>query len=660
MSTQNWSQSMGFRGLVLAVALISVTVIADKLRLRFDLTDEGRFTLSDSTIEFLGNLAQEIRINFYYSKSAEGVPHGMKAHVSLVRDFLREFEAATAGKITLREVDPQPDTDEDLEARRSGVNAVKLPTGGEFFFGISLLSGSREASLPFFDPRRAQFLEYDLLEATVRVIRGKKVKVALASDLPLSGDTAGLPMRGYGQDRKWAFVRELERMFELEVIKLSALGESSLSEYDAVVVVHPKKVELSALYALDQYFMSGKPLALFVDPFLRKELSLPQEEGANPWSGDNTFSSFWVGSEKSEKDSVVRLLKAWGVNAATTQVVGDLKQPTRINMGGEQIDYPAILSLGEVSFSKESPMTAQLQAMVLSEATALTFTEKEGLTWTPLLQTSDAGRLGPARDALFSPNLLQNNLSREESVRTLAAFVSGQFESAFPDGKPGLPNNSQGEEESERSDDDGESQAHKSKQKSTGNLIVVGDVDLLTDDHSVRSFRLGSQVLMQPINNNLSFAVNMVETLAGLTELLSVRSRGEFSRPFTRLQEIRKQAQEKYQKEEEKLSQELSELQKKLNEMEGARIEGNRLVLSDQQQAEIERFREREIEIRKARREVRKKLREDIEALGKKLTWLNVSVMPLLVGCFGFLFFWRRSRLPKVKLVKHQDEEGKA
>ena len=123
--------------------------------------------------------------------------------------------------------------------------------------------------------------------------------------------------------------------------------------------------------------------------------------------------------------------------------------------------------------------------------------------------------------------------------------------------------------------------------------------------------------------------------MIGDNDLISIRSRGKFTRPFEYVQNLQKEAQKKYKDKEEQLTRELDEVRKAINNLQSHQVQGSKVILSKEQVNEIQRFRDKERQIKKQRREIRKNLREDIEALGQRLTFLNVFLIPLLVGVFG-------------------------
>ena len=175
--------------------------------------------------------------------------------------------------------------------------------------------------------------------------------------------------------------------------------------------------------------------------------------------------------------------------------------------------------------------------------------------------------------------------------------------------------------------------------------MVFSDIDFISDDFSVQKMNFLGQRIIQPANDNLNLMLNAVEHLYGNEALMSIRSRGQSARPFTRLQAMQVEAQMKFQDEESRLQETLKQVQNQLDTLlESAGKKGEtEVILPPEMQAEIKRFRGEERQTRKKLREVRKVLRQDIESLGTRLTVINMLAVPLIVGIIGFFFY--RSRL---------------
>jgi ABC-type uncharacterized transport system involved in gliding motility auxiliary subunit len=159
----------------------------------------------------------------------------------------------------------------------------------------------------------------------------------------------------------------------------------------------------------------------------------------------------------------------------------------------------------------------------------------------------------------------------------------------------------------------------------------------------VRSL-LGQQ-LVQAFADNGAFLTNALDHLSGSRDLINVRSRGSFSRPFDRVEDLRREAELRLRSQEQRLQVELEETERKLLELELARQDGDMLLLTPEQEAELARFQEEQLRIRRALREVRRNLDADIERLGTRLKLINIILVPGLVACAAIgAVGWRNRR----------------
>jgi len=169
-------------------------------------------------------------------------------------------------------------------------------------------------------------------------------------------------------------------------------------------------------------------------------------------------------------------------------------------------------------------------------------------------------------------------------------------------------------------------------------------VDLLSDNLWVQVQNFFGQQIASAFAGNGAFVINALESLAGSSDLISVRSRGSFSRPFTKVEELRAEAEARYLATEQRLEQELAETERRLAELQSARDDGGSLLLTDEQQAEIDRFIDQRAEIRRELRAVQRGLDEDIDRLGTRLKVINIGLVPALLTVIVLLVVWRRRR----------------
>ncbi|MEY4064869.1 MAG: hypothetical protein RIR26_1077, partial [Pseudomonadota bacterium] len=155
---------------ILALVLGCFWIIFSTLGIRLDLTQEKFFTLSDGSKSLVTKLPDDVTLKFYFSSSVKNLPVPIKAYATRVEDLLRQYVATSRGKMTIEILDPRPDTDADNWARRYGLKPVPVGDGSELFFGLAVFAGKKEAVIPYIDPRREQFLEYDISEALQKLI----------------------------------------------------------------------------------------------------------------------------------------------------------------------------------------------------------------------------------------------------------------------------------------------------------------------------------------------------------------------------------------------------------------------------------------------------------------------------------------------------------
>ncbi|MCG8546688.1 MAG: Gldg family protein [Alphaproteobacteria bacterium] len=165
------------------------------------------------------------------------------------------------------------------------------------------------------------------------------------------------------------------------------------------------------------------------------------------------------------------------------------------------------------------------------------------------------------------------------------------------------------------------------------NVILVADADLLEDRAWVQTREFFGQQVQIPFANNADFVSNAIENLAGGDDLISLRSRGTAQRPFNKIDELRLAANREYRAEERQLQKKLQEAEKKLAELETKKKEGGSQAAVDKAvAATAEKFTQEILSTRKALRNVQLALREDIESLESWLRFVNIALIPILVG----------------------------
>lgn len=301
---------------------------------------------------------------------------------------------------------------------------------------------------------------------------------------------------------------------------------------------------------------------------------------------------------------------------------------------------PTVLSLPKQALRKNDPAIGRLSSLLFAFPGAFQGSPPDGLKKDVLVKTSDQCQLVDKFMAQMPGNAIIRDFKPENKPFALAIRLTGQFKTAFPDGKPG----------SNKTDKDKKEDKGKTKKQApslkTGKstVILVGDADMLYDNFCVQRRSLFGQEVVVPLNENLSFAQNLIEYLSGDTRLLSIRGRGVKHRPFLVVRRMQAEAERQWQDQIRALEDKLSETKRKISELERKKDKSQRLALTPEQKEAIRKFRKEEAETRKRLKELRKNLRRDIDRLQRNLEIFNVAMMPCLVGIGGILIAFSKRR----------------
>ena len=615
---------------LLLICLVAVNVMASFIPLRFDLTEERLYTISDGSRKILESLQEPVRINFYYSRNNAELPPNFKTYAQRVQELLEEYAAISNGQLILEISDPKPDTEEEEWAQKYGIKSITLPSGNTVYFGAVVSMLDQEMLLPYFDQRRQEFLEYDITQAIQKVSSTSTSKVGLLSALNLQGGRSRIP--GQPPLQKWVFQSELEKSVSVENLPLST--EEIPDDISLLIVLHPRGFSPRLQYALDQYVLRGGRLVVLLDPNARADMTSPENQ---------------FGQQPQLASDLPDLLKTWGVEYDSTKVVGDRLHSTQVNTGQGVMSFPMWMTFRTQSLDQEHPITAQLENLLFVEAGSLKKAAESQTDFTALLSLSEQSGLIDAFRLRFSaPDQLSRDMKVDDSAKAVVAITAGNFSSAFPNGQPAKEIK---DTQAQAAADESEAETplkhtHLNESADRNSILLFSDVDFLSDQFSVQKLNFLGQSIIQPTNDNLNLMLNAAEHLSGNEALMSIRSRGRFSRPFTRILAMQKQSQLLHQTEERQLLSQLDEVQQRLNSLlESAGKQGQKeVILPPEVQEEIQQFREEERQARRKLRDVRKILRQDIERLGQGLLLLNMLLVPLIVGIIGVFVYRYRTR----------------
>ena len=611
--------------IALAAIVVAVNFLTSAFNARIDLTEGKVYTLSPGTKAILSRLEAPVKIRFYYTQGSNAVPVGLKTFAKRVEDLLSEYRSAADGKLVIEKLNPEPDSDAEDSAALDSVDGQMTNTGEKFYLGMSVSFFDKKAAIPVLAPDRERLLEYDITRAISQVTAAKKPVVGVMSALPVMGRPLN-PMLKQQPAQPWVLVSELKRIFDVRKIELDA--QKIDDDVKVLLVIHPRNITEATEYALDQFVLRGGRLIAFVDPYAYFD---QQPDLQNPFGGAQAGQSTFY-----------NLFKAWGVDVNMNKVVADLTYPS----GAGPNLLPTLLSLNNEALNQEDVVANQVGTMLIPFGGVFSGTPAAGLTQTVLAHTSKNS---------MPVDLIIATLSGEPSTRgfepsgkelPLAIRLTGKFKTAFPGGKP-EPYTPRGE----RKPEDKKPAASQLKESAAENSVVlVADVDMLTDNAAVDVQDVFGQRLVVPRNGNLAFAQGIVEQFSGDSALISLRSRAAFSRPLTVIRQIEAQAQQNYLGKIKELEDSLNQTQEKLLALQKARAGAASAVLTPEQLAEVENFRKKAVETRKDLKELRKTLRVETDTLEFWTKVANIGLVPLLVAMLGIaLALAKRRRVGAVR-----------
>lgn len=629
------SRSVYSLGGVIAVLLILVfaNAILSRANLRWDATADKLYSLSQGSHKILSNLEQDVTLKVFYTRDNVNTPLYIKTYAGRMIDFLKEYEYYSDGKIRVEVIDPQPDSEEEEWAQKYGVRGVNLPTGERIYFGLVAAAADQEEVIPTIDPSREEHLEYDITRIISRLQTPEKPKIGVISALPVFGSGPPMGMMQQGpQQEPWVFINELQKTYEVE--EIPAAAESIDEKIDLLILLHPKEMSETLQYAVDQHVLSGKNVILFADPFCI--------------SDDSAAGMGGMGMDRSSVPE--KLLKAWGLEMASNKVLADINYTTRLRNQNNQVEEnPLWLSIPDAAINDEEIVTANLESILMPVAGTISQIEGSSYEYTRLITSTADSALVDGFRAQFGSAQVRKDFSPTVDTYDLAVRVRGEFSTAFPDGKPGAGPSSAPEEAGEESEnEDAENKKGLTAAAAPATIIVVADADMLFDGYYVsRQNFLGFEVA-RVFNDNLNLLLNTTEMLTGSDALITIRSRGKFERPFTKVEELERKAQDRWLAKEQELEKKMDETNQKLQTLEGQKDPSQEFIISEKQQAEIEKFREEKQRINQELKIVRRNLRSDIEALETKVKAVNIVLMPLLVSLAGIGYaLYRRSKSQK-------------
>ncbi|XOV68791.1 MAG: GldG family protein [Fluviicola sp.] len=543
-------------GIVLA-AVILFNLLGSLTNQKFDLTDDQRHSLSDSTIDFLEKADSTFKGPVYIEVYLEGkLPAELKRFRDMLEDRLQEFTDIAGDRIEYQFTNPEDGSKADSdELKRLLFNEGRgiLPMFVEYseegqesqlilwpgavirYSGatgtrelvVQLLPGTKSGVpfqleiLPQIVQGGMQNLEYNLMNGLRRITRESTPRVGF--------------LQGHGELNFGATFRVRNVIgsdYSVENVTIDGKIDA-LNNYDGLVIARPtKRMSDEDLYIIDQFVMRGGRLMCFIDALEVREDSLRknrQTHTARIESGlnnllfdyginikDNYVLDERCGQKPLPLERKSRIPWFYHVLATPTS------HPVSKNVEPVSLKYVSELQYGKKPQNNEFEVTP-----VLTSSTNATVTGS-----TPLVAyTIPMNFLNP--DNLKERPILAVPPDKEENKKLLAAISEGKFTSYF---KNRLPPDFKSQKQLK----------YKESSTKKGKVFVVGNSRMITNSYDSLMNASGTEMMYRPkqgpneleqdwemlqmgltnhLFGNQDFFMNLVDYMMGDNSVLELRSR---------------------------------------------------------------------------------------------------------------------------------------
>lgn len=645
--------------LIITFSVISISQNIGK-GLKIDVTEQRLYTLSSGTKTILAKLNQPITMKLYYAKTAalKG-PDQIRYfnnYYEFVKSLLEEYVAASGGMVKLEVIDPRPYSDEEVAALRYGLKRFPITEEENFFFGLVVQTQfGVEKTIPFFSPNRQNFVEYDISYLIDTAITRQKKRVGILSSLDMLGDEVSpymarlMQLQGQQPRQAWAFVEHLKQQYEVKGIPTDV---NKIEDVDILLVIHPKDFSEQTLFAIDQFVVSGGRTIVCIDPYCINDL--PRQPPMQMMRTEHNPSS-----------ELNRLLVNWGLEMPKDTFAGDRLLALAATLRADERPQKIIgfLGLTPECFNHDNVITAELNQVsflfsgVLREVMLDEQEIKErNVQRTPLIMTTTKGNSWTVDNqvelmVLDTESLMKKFTDGAEPVKT-AYLVTGRFKSAFPEGvdievdAPADANEPNAPPKKIK-----EHIAGLPEAKETCAVVVFADVDFLSDMIAYRNTFFGTLI----IGDNSALAMNAIDELCGSNELISIRSRGNFKRPFEVVDKIEEQAEAQTADQEAKINAEITRFENELRSILASAKQGEEEIIGS---SILQKKNELELKIRQAKKqlqEIKKTRLQRKETLGNSLRNFNMLAAPAAILVIAIILGVHRS-VKKRRYISHASD----
>jgi gliding-associated putative ABC transporter substrate-binding component GldG len=501
--------------------IINFNIFFSNSTVRFDLTDEKRFTISDATIELLESLNDVVYVDVYLEGN---FPPGFQRLQKAIQQTLDDFRVYAGDNVQYRFINPDDFQGQEgkqnliqslgekgiqptnLFANEDGKRTERLIFPGAIISfagteeGVMLLKGNKSSPPQERLNQSIEGIEYELASTINRMVNIDRKRVGL--------------IKGHGElDSLDIYAIRNELLKKYDVFDVDLRKKKELSGYDAIILAKPKFFfSEQDLYKLDQFIMNGGKAILLLD-MLDVNLDSINSEGTIGFplkmNLDNLLFKYGV---RINKDYLLDLS-----SGGFPVVVGNMGNDPQVQM----MPWPFYPIVNQFS---DHPIVRNLDAVYLKFTSSIDTVRSDKVAKIPLMFSSAYTKTvtSPVRISL---NDLRKEMSPEifnQGSKPLAYLLEGEFTSVFknrfiPDGF--------------------EKSRFKDKSPKTA-VIICADGDLFKNEINPKTnvpFDLGYDPYLQAEFANKDFIINGLSYLIDENNLILTRNKEILIRPLDKI-----------------------------------------------------------------------------------------------------------------------------
>lgn len=435
--------------LLMGLAIVGLVLfIGSFLRLRADLTNEQRYTLTPATRQMLEELPDVVYVKVYLSGA---LPADLQRLSQSTKDLLDEMRVIQPEKIQYSFIDPNESNDEKTrketydQLQKDGLtySSIRMRDKGAFSERIvfpGALVTYRQKTIPVqllktqlrtpdadIVNRSVNNLEYELASAFRQVTKVDKAKIAF---LEGHGELGELEVMDVTNALSELYsVSRVKINEQIDALSHKVEGMSyRVNDYDALVIAKPDSTFPSRdRYVIDQFIMNGGKVLWLIDAMnanldsLRKNqfsIAVPHDLGL-----DDLLFTYGV---RINKDLV--LDRSCAPIELYTQPYGNQRKLERFPWYWEPVSIP----------ESTHPIVSNIDPIHLRFVSSMDTVAVDSVTKTILLTSSMASlsQRNPVRISLNVVEMAPPFERQSTPNMTMGVLLEGKFSSAFVDRLP--------------------------------------------------------------------------------------------------------------------------------------------------------------------------------------------------------------------------------